>query len=179
MPTTRNRESAAEWAATITDPITAEKAKERLEYALGYADDAVNAVMSLLGTMTPPARSIMPDLYAMRDKVVAARDTIGALAERSPDTHVSKMYVDVGKKLGIDLIDAANIAMDKAKTGESPAQVVEKIAEAGEEIAKKAAKGLIRIGGLMLTPMEAAFGALLIDELLNKGRFRKRILKGF
>lgn len=175
---TRNRESSAEWVATVTEPITAEKALERLKYAYDYSSDAINAVMSMLGGTLPPSRDLMPALYDARDKVDAAITSIGALAERAPQSHVSHTYVDLGTKLGARLIDESNAAMDKAKTGESPAEVVKDVAKVAEHVAENTARGLIKVGGMLLTPMEALVGAALIDEIFNDGRVRKSLFGG-
>lgn len=175
----RVRQTAAEWAASVPDHVTAKDAVARLDDALGYSDDAVNAVISMLGSGTlPPPRSMMPDLYAARDKVVAARDAVQALADRAPDQVVAPLYVTEGRKLGSALIDQANAVMDRAKSSDSPAKLAVELAKAGARVADKAATGLLRIGERILTPMEVAFGLLIADELLNKGRYRRRLLGG-
>jgi hypothetical protein len=176
--TTRNRETSAEWAATIVEPITAEKALERLKYAYDYSTDAINAVMSVFHGTVPPSRDMMPDLYDAREKVETAISSIGSLAERVPQSHVGANYVDLGRKLGARLIDESNAAMDRSKKGESPGEVVQEVAQVAERAVGAAAKGLIRIGGMMLTPMEALLGAVLIDEVFNGGKIRRGILGG-
>lgn len=173
----RTRETSAEWAAGIPDHVTAKQATTALQGALDYADDAVNAVLSLLGGTTPPPRAMMPDLYTARDKVAMARDAIGALAERSPDVEVNPIHASEGKKLGVALIDAANAAMDRAKQPDSTAQLVATAAQAGARVASKAAGGLLSFAGRALTPMEIAFGALVLDELLTGGKYRRKLFK--
>lgn len=175
MPT-RNRETSTEWAATISEPITAAKAVERLRYAYDYSTDAINAVMASLGGTIPPARDMLPDLYSTRDKVDAAITSMQALADRAPESHVNHTYVDLGVKLGMKLIDESNKAMDKAVKEDSPAAVTTEVVKAVEHVAEETAKGLIKIGGFLLTPMEALIGAAIIDEVFNGGHVRKSIL---
>ena len=178
MANIRNRETSTEWAATITDPITATKAKERLQYAYDYSSDAINAVMSLLGGTVPPARDLMPEVYDARDKVEAAITSMSALAERAPESHVGHQYVELGKKLGMRLIDESNLAMDRSKKGETPAELVRDVTKIAEHAAENVARGLIKVGGMLLTPMEALLGAALLDEVFNNGRIRKSIIGG-
>ena len=110
--------------------------------------------------------------------MVAARDAVQALADRAPDQVVAPLYVTEGRKLGSALIDQANAVMDRAKSSDSPAKLAVELAKAGARVADKAATGLLRIGERILTPMEVAFGLLIADELLNKGRYRRRLLGG-
>jgi len=178
MPTTRQRETGAEWAATVPDTISAKDALERLKYAYDYSTDAIAAVMSWLSKPLPPAKDLMPGVYDARAAVENGLGAIGALAERTPDAHVSRQYVELGRKIGARLIDESNAAMDSAKKGESPAEVVKDVVRVAEKTAGNVAKGLIRVGGMMLTPMEALFGAVILDELLTGGKYRRKLLGG-
>jgi hypothetical protein len=159
-------------------PITAKNAVAKLQEAIDYADDSINEVMSTLGGTTPPPRTLMPDLYQARDMVVNARGAIKSLADRTPDVEVSPNYVATGVRLGTNLIDAANEAMDRAKKSDSPAELATTAAKSAVHMAEGAAKGLIKLGGFMLTPMEALFGAILIDEIFNQGKIRRSIIGG-
>lgn len=175
----RTRQTSAEWSAGIVPPVTAKDAVAKLQGALDYADDAINEVMSTLGTGTlPPPRTIMPDLYKARDKVANARDAVKALADRTPDMHVNPIHLSTGQRLGAELIDAANEAMDKAHTPDSAAKMVSAAVQVAERAAATAAKGILTIGTRVFTPMEVLLGGLLLDEILNGGRIRKRVLKG-
>jgi hypothetical protein len=173
---TRQRETSAEWAATIPEDITAEKAKERLQYAYDYSSDAINAVMSMFHGTVPPARELMPDLFETRRGVEAALSTIGALADRTPQVKVAARYVDLGRQLGARLIDESNAAMDRSKQSESPGEIATKVVQSAEHVALNAAKGMIKLGGVLLTPMEALFGAVLIDEIFNDGKVRRSLI---
>ena len=178
--TTRQRQTSAEWSASIaSDQVTATLAVDKLQEAVDYSKDAVDAVMATLGTGTlPPAKTLMPALYDARDKVEQAIGAIQPMKERAPQAIVAKNYVDLGRQLGARLIDESNAAMDKAKQSESPVQLATQLAAAGARVAEKAAGGLFSIGSKMLTPMEILLGGLLLDEFFNKGRFRKRLLGG-
>lgn len=178
MATMRTRQTSAEWSAGIVPPVTAKDAVAKLQSAIDYADDAVNEVLSTLGGTVPPPRSLMPDLYKARDKVVNAREAIKALADRTPEAHVNPLHVTTGQRLGAELIDAANEALTRAKTPDSAAKMVSTAVQVAERAASTAARGILQIGGKMLTPMEVLLGGLLLDEILNGGRLRRRILKG-
>jgi hypothetical protein len=175
----RTRQTSAEWAATVVAPLKAKDAVAKLREAIQYSDDSIDEVMSTLGGGTlPPARAIMPDLYKARDVAVNARNAIQSLADRAPDTEVAPLYITEGKKIGINLIDASNEAMDKAKTPESATKLISTGIQVAERAAATAARGVLKIGEKMLTPMEALLWALILDELLNKGKLRKGILRG-
>jgi hypothetical protein len=174
----RTRQTSAEWAAGVESPITAEAAVAKLQEALDYSSDAINEVLATLGGTIPSARDLMPDLYAARDKVATAHGAIQSLAERAPTAEVGANYVATGKRLGIDLIDISNETMDKAKKGESPLKVAAVVVDAGARVAEKAAGGLLSFAGRALTPLEIGFGLFLLDEIFNKGKGRKRLLKG-
>jgi hypothetical protein len=175
----RTRQTSAEWAAGIQVPITASAAVAKLEEAIDYSSDAINEVMSTLGSGTlPPAKDIMPELYNAREKVETAHSAIKSLADRSPNVEVASTYVHTGQRLGIQLIDASNEAMDKAKKSDSPAKVAAELAKPVERAAESAARGMGTLIGRALTPMEIGFGLFLLDELFNGGKVRKRLLKG-
>lgn len=174
----RTRQTSAEWAATITPPVKAKDAVAKLQSAIDYADDAINEVMSMLGGTVPPARSIMPAVYSARDKAVNAREAIKSLADRTPDVEVAPLYLSTGQRLGVELIDAANEAMDKAAKPDSAAKLVSTAVEVAERGAETVARGVFKLGSRMLTPMEVGFGLLLLDEIFNKGKFRRKLFKG-
>lgn len=173
MAITRQRETGAEWAATITEPITATAARDRLQYAFDYSTDAINAVMMTMHGTAPPAKSVMPKLYDLRDKVESGISTIAALAERTPDVNVSSTYVDLGRKLGTQLIDESNRVMDASKKSESVPEVATEIVKAGE----RAAGAALSVGFNKLSLIEMLLIGVVADEFLNKGRLRKRLLR--
>jgi hypothetical protein len=174
----RTRQTSTEWAANLEVPVTAAVATAKLQEALDYSSDAINEVMSRLGGTIPLSRDLMPELYSAREKVENAHDAIKALADRSPNVEVNPTHVATGKRLGMDLIDASNEAMDKAKQSDSPAKVLSEVARPIEHVAEKAGEGLVSIAKRALTPMEIAFGLFLVDEIFNGGKVRKRLLKG-
>jgi hypothetical protein len=175
----RTRQTSVEWAASVVAPLKAKDAVAKLREAIQYSDDSIDEVMSTLGGGTlPPARAIMPDLYKARDIAINARGAIQSLADKAPDSEVAPLYVTEGKRIGAALIDASNEAMDKAKTPDSAAKLVSTGIQVAEKAAATAARGILRIGNKMLTPMEVAFGVFLLDELFNKGKIRRGILRG-
>jgi len=176
----RQRQSSTEWAAGISaDQVTAKVAVAKLQEAVDYSKDAVDAVMVTLGSGTlPPARDLMPALYDARDKVEQALGALTSTADRAPESLIGAQYVTLGRQLGARLIDESNSAMDKAKASESPVQLATQLASAGARVAERAAGGLISLGGKMLTPMQLLLGGLLLDELLNGGKFRRQLLGG-
>jgi ABC-type glycerol-3-phosphate transport system substrate-binding protein len=174
----RTRQTSVEWSAGIVPPVTASKAVAKLQEALDYADDAVNEVLSTLGGTIPPARSIMPELFTARDQVVNARSAIKSLADRTPDADVNPTHVATGQRLGANLIDAANEAMNKAHKSDSPAEVIDVAEKAVERVATKAAKGLFYLGSRAFTPLEVLIGVAVLDEMFNGGKIRRGILKG-
>jgi hypothetical protein len=175
----RTRQTSAEWAATVVAPLKAKDAVAKLREAIQYSDDSIDEVMSTLGGGTlPPARAIMPDLYKARDVAVNARNAIQSLADRAPDTEIAPLYITEGKKIGVALIDASNEAMDKAKTPDSATKLISTGIQVAEKAAATAARGILKIGEKMLNPMEVLLAALILDELLNKGKLRKGILRG-
>lgn len=175
----RTRQTGAEWAANLEVPVMAKVAVAKLQEALDYSSDAINEVMSRLGGTIPMSRDLMPELYSAREKVETAHSAIKSLADRSPDVEVSPTYVATGKRLGVDLIDASNEAMDKAKQSDSPAKVASELVKPIERAAESAGKGLFSLAGRALTPMEIAFGLILVDEIFNQGKVRRKLLKGF
>jgi hypothetical protein len=174
----RTRQTSAEWAAGIQVPITAEAAVAKLQEAIDYSSDAINEVMDQFSGTTPPAKDLMPELYNAREKVETAHSAIKSLADRSPKVEVAPTYVQTGQRLGIELIDASNEVMDKAKTSDSPAKVASELAKPIERAAESAGKGLMSLAGRALTPMEIGIGLFLLDEFFNGGKFRKKLLKG-
>lgn len=178
MATTRQRETSAEWAATLPDVITAKVAKERLQYAYDYSTDAINAVMSRFHGTMPPPQDFLPGVYDARKAVENGLTAIGALAERAPESHVAENYVKLGRQIGARLIDESNAAMDSSKRSESPAEIVTDVVKVAERAAGNAAKGLIRVGGMLLTPVEALLGAAILDEIFTGGKYRRKLLGG-
>lgn len=174
----RTRQTSAEWGAGLDVPITAKVAVSKLQEALDYSSDAVNEVLARLGGTIPASRDLMPELYSAREKVEAAHSAIKSLADRNPDVEVNPMYVSEGKRLGAALIDASNEAMDKAKQSDSPAKVAAEVVKPIERAAESAGKGLLSLAGRALTPFEIAFGLILVDEIFNQGKVRRRFLKG-
>lgn len=174
----RTRQTSAEWAAGIIAPVTASKAVAKLQEALDYADDAVNEVLSTLGGTLPPARAVMPELFAARDMVVNARSAIKSLADRTPDAEVNPTHLATGQRLGTNLMDAANEAMDKSKKSDSPAVIVADVEKVAERAVTKAAEGLIYFGRHAFTPLELLIGGALLDEVFNGGKIRRSILGG-
>src|SRR5215831_1597655 len=177
-PSMKTRQTSAEWSATIVPPVTAKEAVAKLQSAIDYADDAINEIISNMHGTVPPPRALLPDLYKARDKVVNAREAVKDLADRTPDANINPLHLASGQRLGAELVDAANEALDRASKSDSAAEMVSKAVAAAERGATNVARGMFAIGGRILTPMEMVLGGLLLDEILNGGKLRRRLLKG-